>query len=80
MEMLTLFASNKDEAAAQVAQLEQAGDLPILIDTIWGTHLGRVFEVKVRLADPSETREAFQETGIHCPFALDVMVCSPTVH
>lgn len=80
MEMLTLFASNQDEAAAQVAQLEQAGDLPILIDTIWGTHLGRVFAVKVRLAELAETHEAYEETGIHCPFALDVMVCSPTIH
>jgi len=80
MDRLTLFASNEDEAAEQAAYLTSIGHQMVQIDTIWGTHLGRVIQVSPRLAEPSEIEDAFDETGLHCPIALDVDFASPTLH
>jgi len=80
MDRLTIFASNIEEAAEQAAYLNSIGHQAVQIDTIWGTHLGRVIQVSHRLAEPSEIDDAFDETGLHCPIAIDVDLASPTIH
>jgi hypothetical protein len=80
MERLTLFASNADEAADQVAKFESFGHQAVVIDTLEGTHVSRVLGVTVRLASDHEIAETWDETGLHCPYALDLDVIPPTLH